>query len=80
MEVTNMTNNRWVDKEFDTYICIHIFDYQSAVTGLNLAFCKTWMDLEGVMLNEKSGRIWILDDLTHFWDITKQNKDAYQYK
>ena len=52
-----MSIDGWVDKENMKYICIctHTMEYYSAIKKEEkLPFVKTWMDLEGIMLNEIS--------------------------
>ena len=63
--------DEWIEKMW----YIHTMEYYSAIRRKQiLPFATIWMELEGIMLSEISGRErQIPNDLTHLWNITKQN-------
>ena len=50
-----MSIDRWMGKEVVVHI-VHTIKYYSAIKKEIQPFVATWMDLEGIVLNEKSDR------------------------
>ena len=49
METTQMSINRWRDKE---NMVLHTIKYYLALEKATLSFARMWMDLEDIMLSE----------------------------
>ena len=53
MEATSVSIKTWIDKEDVTHTHTHTLEYYSAKKKNKiLLYPTTWMDLEGIMLNE----------------------------
>ena len=63
MEATKVPTNRWTVKDDVAYVYTHMVEYYSAIkkNGI-LPFVTTWMDLQGITLNEisqkKTNTVW----------------------
>ena len=73
---TQVSVNRWMDKEHVRYIDIYIdtqISFSHEKEG-NLSYATTWMNLEGIKLSEgKSEKKQILCDLTYIWNSQMPN-------
>ena len=58
-----------MDKEYVIYVYIYIMQYYySAIKKNEILLFATWMDLEGIMLNEINQRQ-LLYDITYMWNL-----------
>ena len=81
MEATQLSINRWMDKEI-WYIHTHIHTRDiSYKKDEILPFAKWWMDLEGIMLSEVSQtKKDIQHDFTYMWKNKRKQKQSYRYR
>ena len=64
----------WMRSGIHTHTHSHTMQYYSVIKKKNetLMFAITWMDLEGIMLNEINQRNTILHENTYIWNLNKQ--------
>ena len=77
MEATQLSSNRWMNKErkCGIYVCVCIYIYRILLShkkNETLQFATMWIDLESIMLSEIRQRLFYC-----LWHLTKKHKYMY---